>query len=103
MKSKIIGCLLVVFNVIYVVLGCGIYIMFDITSPNDPKFDVNQNYRTIIFPILMIVCIIGEIFILQLLYKKVFNLNSKQFAIYMVFNVLVCLSPMLISLIEKLF
>lgn len=77
--------------------------MFDITSPNDPKFDVNQNFRIIIFPILMIACIIGEIFILQLIYKKVFNSNPKRFAIYMAFNILVCLSPLLIGLIEKLF
>ncbi|SEK89409.1 hypothetical protein SAMN05216469_10773 [Ruminococcus albus] len=103
MKSKLFKFSLIIFNVIYVALGWVIYIIFDITSPNDPKFDINQKVRVIVFPILMIVCFIGEIFILKLIFKKVFSSNFKEFTIYIIFNVFVCLAPILIGLIEKLF
>lgn len=103
MRSKITSFLIIVLNVIYIALGWVMYIIFDITSPNDPKFDVNQNYRVIIFSILMIVYVIGEFSILKTIYKKVFNSTRKKFAIYMMINVLVYISPMLIVLIESLF
>ena len=103
MKSKLLNLSLVIINVIHIALCWIIYILFDITSPNDPKFDIDQKCRIIIFSILMVACIIGEIFILKLIYKRVFSSNFKKFAIYIIFNVLICVSPLLIGLIEKLF
>ena len=100
MKPKIINTLLFISNIIYIALGWGIFILFDITSPDNPKFDINQNLRIIVFPILLVACIVGEILILKKFYKNIFNSDLKHFIIYIFFNTIICVFPLLIGLIE---
>lgn len=102
MKHKIINVLLLIANISYIALGWGIFILFDITSPYNPKFDINQNFRIIVFPILLVACVVGEVLILKKFYKRIFNSELKCFIIYIFFNTTICAFPLLIGLIEFL-
>lgn len=102
-NKKIISTVLVISNIVYAALGWVVFILFDLTSPDDPKFDIDQTFRISVFPILFIVCIVGEILILKKFYKNVFNSNLKHFIIYMFFNAIICAFPLLIGLIESFF
>ncbi len=101
MKQKIINTLLVISNIVCVAFGWVIFILFDLTSPDNPKFDINQIFRLIVFPLLLAVCTVGEILILKKFYKNVFNSNLKRFIIYTFFNAIMCVFPLLIGLIES--
>jgi len=103
MKQKIINALLFVSNIILVAFGWIIFILFDLTSYDDPKFDINQIFRIIIFPTILISCVIGEILILKTIYRKIYNSNLKGFIVYLFFNGFICVFPLLIGLIESFF
>jgi len=98
--KKINVILLSAINVGYSFLGWCIFILFDLTSPNDPKFDLDPLIRIIIFPILIILHILGELFFL----KKVHRIVLKYYSLFVIINlILIYFFPLWVGIIEVIF
>ncbi len=94
---------LIVFNVIYCILGWFIFILFDITSPDDPKFDLDPGIRKLTFFLAFVIYFFCEVLFLKKLYRKVFNSSRKSFGIYIGITILLYLVPILVAVVEILF
>ena len=69
-KRHLVIPLLLIANIIYCFVGWCIFIIFEMTSPNDPKFDLNPHIRIIIFPILLLLHALGELVFLKRVVKS---------------------------------
>ncbi|MCM1523900.1 MAG: hypothetical protein NC120_05525 [Ruminococcus sp.] len=97
--NKIKAVLLSVINVGYSFLGWCIFIVFDLTLPDDPKFDLDPIIRIIIF-LLMILHISGELFLLI----KTRRIVQKYYSLFVIVNaVLIYIFPLWIGIIEIVF
>ncbi len=97
-KRHLVIPLLLIANIIYCFVGWCIFIIFEMTSPNDPKFDLNPHIRIIIFPILLLLHALGELVFL----KKSCKITKRR-CFYVILSLLIYFFPIWANIIEMMF
>ncbi len=98
---KLKAILLSAINLGYSFFGWCIFILFDLTSPDDPKFDLDPLIRIIIFPILMILHVLGEAFFLKKVHRII---QKKYYYFFVIINVIIIyIFPLWVGIIEAVF
>ncbi len=100
-KRIILPIVCFISNVFYCFIGWYILILYLITAPDSDKFPTDSCLRNIIFPILLLCHLVGELLIIKKYCKKFFK-NKKAKILLIIVITLIYIFPLWVDIVEDI-
>lgn len=100
-KKIVLPIVCFVSNIFYCFIGWYILILYLISAPNSDKFPTDSGMRNVIFPILLLCHLVGEILILKKCCKSFYK-SKKVKIIFIIVNTLIYIFPLWVDIVEDI-
>lgn len=101
-RKKVTLIIFSILNVGYCFIGWCVFTLYMMTSPSNEKFDLNPYFRNIVFPLLLLAHLIGEIAYTKKCHKVFFCYKKNAFVLFVLINSIVYILPLFVEVVERI-